>query len=235
MGTMRSILISAGDTWVAPLTVSGVFLYEVGGGSGAGSAEFCGGRPITVVPGDSYVVVVGTKGLGAEEPGLATPGGYSLFAGLKALEGGVWRGGNTGADSAGRGGGTGGGIPVGSGDNGTWPANQPVQEAMHYWGGASGSGGPPLYTGTGPNSSGGALSAPGADIGGLRGGGGSGGSIWGTTDGADAQSGPPIPNREANADPTHYGCGAGGTGGGDVGGSDGGDGAGGAVVLIWFQ
>lgn len=241
MAKLHSVLFAADDSWLCPDNVSAVWLTMTGGGigssaarnrfsflgasAGGGSAELCVNKLVSVTPGVTYTVTVGTASAGsgyAIMPALPTP---SEFAGFITLGSnlypfvGVYTPGCRGA-----GGGVGGstGADAGGFDHGG------RRECGHYTGGSGGSfhdGGENLYQNHGVL--GGVPAGEGSTVGGLEGGGCGGGTIWGGNNGSSGD--------EANLGPniTHYGAGAGGTGEPSDGTLFGGAGSPGAVILMW--
>lgn len=249
---IKSVIIAPGQvaytsagtyTWVAPAGVTMVSVVAVGGGGGSsrqGSGASAQGaglgwkNNISVVPGQSYTVVVGaggTKGASIGVPG--NNGGNSYFISLSDVAGK----GGTGANNSGP---NGGYVGDGGGTGGWGQGN-----GASYSAGGGGAGG---YTGNG-----GAGAAPGngsTGQAGSGGGGGGGGSALSSFAGGGGGVG--IYGQGANGAGGGYGStlysGKGGSGGGNGGGqNDGsgglyggggaynsnGGGAGGAVRIIW--
>lgn len=204
-------------TWVAPVGVTSVSVVCVGGGAGQttvnGEYSAYGGaggglgykNNISVVPGQSYTVVVGAGGA------ADTSGGNSYFIGTSTVAG--FRGAlTTGGTYTGDGGGNGGG----GGLQGTYGGERGV-------GGGGGAGG---YSGNGGK--GGDMNIPG-DSGNGGGGGGGGGREYG---GAGGGGGVGILGAGSSGGGGTYYASAASGGGAGSGGSDGGyggqNGAGGA-------
>ena len=168
-------------TYIPAAGITSVSVVCVGGGGAAGSA---GGTPrgggggalafknnITVVPGVSYTVVVGNRGLGSNSSGLSTSGGASTFTasfGTCTAGGGV-----RGFDVPGA-----GGSPSGSFDGGG-SGGTGGQINLSTRGGGGGAGG---YSGNGGNGGNGSDVVRGNGGNGSGGGGGGGGA--GNTPGA---------------------------------------------------
>ena len=235
---------SAGTyTWVAPAGVTKVSVVAVGGGGGASrqgsgySAQGAGlgwKNDITVVPGQSYTVVVGaggTKGASIGVPG--NNGGNSYFISSTVVMGNGGTGGNNSGPN-------GGYVGDGGGNGGSGQAH-----GGSYSAGGGGAGG---YTG---NGGAGATPASGstgqAGSGGGGGGGGSALSSFGGGGGGVGIYGQGANGAGGGYGPTLY-AGKGGSGGNNGGGqNDGsgglyggggsynsnGGGAGGAVRIIW--
>lgn len=182
-------------SWVAPSGVTSVSVVAVGGGGGSGNqtassrqASGAGGglgykNNITVVPGNSYTVVVGAEGqIGS--PGTA--GGDSYFINTSTVKGGGGGGGSqntrpSGGTYTGDGGGNGG---AGALSANSWGQGGTINDGWHCGAGGGGAGG---YSGAGgaggdaassPGSSGGQNGAAGS--GGGAGGGAGGGGQWGS-------------------------------------------------------
>lgn len=159
--------------WTAPDNVTSVSVVAVGGGGGssATSSGGCGGgggglgwrNDITVVPGQSYSVVVGDGGAKSKDSDVnASAGGSSYFIDIATVCGFGGLGGDR-DDSGGL-----GGAYVGDGGGG---GGTGATEAT-YAGGGGGAGG---YSGSGGNGGSYAQSGTAGD-GGAGGGGGGGGS-----------------------------------------------------------
>ena len=223
-------------TWVCPIGVTSVSALVIGGGGGglnvagvSGGVSGGGGggglgykNNITVVPGQSYTVVVGA---GASHTSVGSPsenGGQSSFNGTY-----IATGGNGGTTSVGGAGGTHSGCD-GGGNGGTGAATGRVER----WQGGGGAAG---YSGNGGNGGEG-VDAPTAGIGGGAGGGwsysGGGVGIFGqgangaaaTNDGATGFGGSGGENGDNGTGAGNYG---GGGGGNSVSGGSG------AVRIIW--
>jgi hypothetical protein len=247
-------------SWTAPAGLTSVSVVCVGGGGGGVSADGSGGNGgaggglgwknnITVVPGQSYTVVVGTGGFRTTGGAGATAGagGDSYFINTSIVAGFGGLGGisrvtafREGGSYTGDGGGNGGGV-----QNSNSTAD------------ATGGGGAGGYSGNGGN--GGSINSAGSDG---QGGGGGGGAAGGSSDAAGAGGGVGIYGEGASGAAGTYGGANGGPGGGGSGGADGsadpgssvrpstggayggggggaelnnenGPGAGGAVRIIW--
>jgi hypothetical protein len=122
----------AGTSWTAPASVTVLQLLVVGGGGGGGCDNGGGGGAggvrydgaYTVVPGNSYAVVVGNGGAGGPNGSTAGSNGQnSSFSTFVALGGG---GGASLSTNTGLNGGSGGGgcRATGSGNGGTGTAGQ---------------------------------------------------------------------------------------------------------------
>jgi len=236
-------------TWTAPTGVTSVSAVAIGGGGGGGQNSTGGPHGggggglgwknnITVVPGQTYTVVVGQAGAGASGSSGSGhdgfDGGNSYFISLATVSGSGGAGGLGSSGTGGLGGtyaGDGGGRGGDSGGQGT------------VWGGAGGAGG---YTGNGGN---GGRGGPGSD--GLGGGGGGGGSdSWGYAGGGVGIYGQGVSGLGGTTSASGQGGSGGdvGTGGGSSGGGAGGlygggggtgsftaagSGGSGAVRIIW--
>lgn len=255
-------------SWTAPAGVTSVSVVCVGGGGGGvtGTSGWPGGgggglgykNNITVVPGNSYTVVVGAGGSGyIGNAASATNGGDSYFISAATVKGGGGQAPDNedmrftsanGGDYVGDGGGNGG--------NG-FPPSMPDQGGDGAGGGGAGG-----YSGNGGDGSEDALSSGNNGAGGGGGGGGGnethplgfggGVGVYGQgTSGAGASSGNPgaggnagsggsdtdVPNTTPNL--KAYGGGGGGGDGGTSGTTGSGtnepefDGADGAVRIVW--
>lgn len=251
----KSQLFTSSGTWTAPEGVSAVIVASVGGGGGTaksdsecapgggGSGEMMMGKMIPVIPGTTYDIIVGTKGLASSNVSQGVrptiEAGPSTFFGFRTLGAKNYESpiGNACALNSGAGGGVGGNVGMQVGDgiaahNGVFIGHL---EARHFTGGTAG--GP----GGGYNESAGVAggTVPTRGLPTLTsfttaGGGGGGGTYWGGTNGGDYQTPTPIPHAAAN----HYGAGAGGPGAqgpGNPGKNEGGDGAGGCVLIMWYD
>ena len=233
----ENVYTTAGTfTWVCPIGVTSVSALVIGGGGGglnvagvSGGVSGGGGggglgykNNITVVPGQSYTVVVGA---GASHTSVGSPsenGGQSSFNGTY-----IATGGNGGTTSVGGAGGTHSGCD-GGGNGGTGAATGRVER----WQGGGGAAG---YSGNGGNGGEG-VDAPTAGNGGGAGGGwsysGGGVGIFGqgangaaaTNDGATGFGGSGGENGDNGTGAGNYG---GGGGGNSVSGGSG------AVRIIW--
>ena len=196
-------------SWIAPAGVTSVSVLAVGGGGGGGYTWSSGGggggglgwkNNISVTPGQSYTVVVGTGGPPSNNAtDAAAAGGTSYFISTATVAG--YGGGRGGPNATAYGGGYGGGYfgdSGGRGGNGAYDGN---------W--ARGGGGAGGYSGQGADNGGGNQTAYPAASG--SGGGGATG-YYSSTYGTPAGGGVGI-----------WGRGADGTGGG-VGGGSGGSG-----------
>lgn len=242
-------------TWTCPANVTSVSVLCVGGGGGGGYGDsFSGGgsggnlryvNNISVVPGNSYTVVVGAGGLtGTSVSQTGTNGGDSSFngstvvakggvgggtsAGVAPTSGNVGTGGNGGSGGAAVGDAGGGGAGGYSGNGGSGGSNYGGTAATAGSGGAGGGGGSAtggtggggvgLY-GEGSNGAAG-TSRPANQSGSVQGGGGSGGN------GSMTQL------LYIGSVPNKNGADFGGGGGGGWGGVYG-NGGNGAVRIIW--
>ena len=209
-------------SWVCPVGVTSVSVVAVGGGSRAGGS-LAYKNNITVVPGNSYTVVVGAGVKGTASGGdssFSWPSNTMTAGGAPNTTGGsrsgTYDGGGNGGQSTQGGGGGAGGY---SGNGGNGIANARGQAGSGGGGGAGGQGG---GAGLGGGGGGGVglLGQGGNGGGGLNsqaGGGGSGG--------ADGSPG----NFSSGGDGGAYG----GGGGPSSGTSSVGTGGGGAVRIIW--
>lgn len=153
--TVKSAIYTETGSWTVPANVTSVDVFIMGGGGGAGGnltydtgyTSFGGGggagrlkkQQLTVTPGQSITVTVGTGGAagvdrtgsGSETGGVGSNGGTTSFGTLLSVTGGnggtggsVAQGGNGGAGSAGGGGGSnrsgGSSGSGGSGGNGDY-------------------------------------------------------------------------------------------------------------------
>jgi len=166
-------------TWVAPTGVTSVAVVAVGGG-GSGSCDtpstgpYAGGggaglgykNNITVVPGNSYTVVVGAGGLGYNGSGTftgyANSGGDSYFISTATVKGGGGGGGRSTARPGGA-----------NGVGGTYTGDGGGNGGSGYPSPSAGGGGAGGYSGSGGN--GGARDGGPASTSGSGGGGGGGG------------------------------------------------------------
>lgn len=249
-------------TWIAPAGVTSVSVVVVGGGQGGSRKYACapctenrtcrgssgrGGHlsyknNISVVPGSSHTVAVGSGGAGRTQTGFCCgiAGGNSYFINTSTVNA---RGG--GGDSAGQpanagdvsavggsgnnctacsqgagGGGAAGYVPNGEGRGGGSGGSGPGQNAPTGSGGGGGGDGGNQYTNAG-GSGGGGVGILGLGSTGNRGNGGGGGSC-----GASGQAGPTNNGGNGGA----YG---GGGGASSLSGTQGGNGGSGAVRIIW--
>lgn len=199
------------SSWTAPENVTSVCVVCVGGGGGGSSDTEAGGggaggglgwkNNISVVPGNSYTVVVGAGG----NPG--SNGGDSYFINTSTVAGyggehGLYEERSTGGGYVGDGGGNGG-------DGGT------VFSGESLCGGGGGAGG---YSGNGGQ--GGNAVFPGTGSSG-SGGGGGGGGAGGVSDSAGGGGGVGILGEGSNGAGGSYTGGNGDGGGGGSGGTDG--------------
>lgn len=176
-------------SWVAPAGVTSVSVVAVGAGAGAGAYGGGGGggalaykNNITVVPGNSYTVVVGA-GSAVADPGTAAQGGNSSFAaGFGTMTaGGGFGGSTTGSPSYGGAGGAGGtrsGTFDGGGSGGSGGTSQPRTSGNWNMAGGGGAGG---YAGNGGNGGDSSPSSVSPGTAGSGGGGGGGGGGRDTT------------------------------------------------------
>jgi hypothetical protein len=247
----QKVYTTAGTySWTCPADVTRISIVTVGGGGGGGygpngAAGGGGGglgwKNLTVVPGNSYTVVVGAGGTGATVSGNSGGnGGNSYFINTSTVCG---FGGTGGAVSTTAG--TGGSY---TGDGGGSGGTSPARVASGYSHGGGGAGG---YSGNGSdggyrNTTGTTVNPADGEGGGgnggaastSSGGGGGGVGIWGsgasgttsTAGGSNGENG-----RSGTSATTTYKAQGGGFGGGG-GGSDlneAGNGGSGAVRIIW--
>ena len=167
-------------SWTAPTGVTSVSAVAIGAGGSGSSGSTAGGggglgwkNNITVVPGQSYTVVVGAGNTPANLAGNGVTGGDSYFISLATVKGGGGGGGT------GLGGGSGGTFTGDGGGNGGAGGTIISGNGSGAGGGAGG------YAGTGgagANYYFGATSGPAAGAG-SGGGGGGGGVAFGDTNG----------------------------------------------------
>lgn len=200
-------------SWTCPDGVTSVSVVCVGGGGGGGSTGFSGGggggggglgwkNNITVVPGNSYTVVVGISGTRDS----TTHGGDSYFIDSSTVAG---LGGLSSTDASG---GTGGGYVGDGGGNGGTPNNSGTADST----GGGGAGG---YSGNGGGS---AINTNGTAG---SGGGGGGGGAGGSSDAASGGGGVGLEGEgSSGAGGVYTGGDAGAGGGGGSGGTAGGAG-----------
>lgn len=101
LGNSQRFTTSGSQTFIAPANVTKIFvtLVGAGGGGGGGFSNPQGGgggggatllrHPYTVIPGNSYTVVVGAKGIGGTPGGNGTSGTSSSFDGVLIANGGT--------------------------------------------------------------------------------------------------------------------------------------------------
>lgn len=195
-------------SWVAPTGVSSVSAVVVGGGGGgdstgslsrgAGGGALAYKNNVSVTPGSSYTVVVGSGGLGAfwnsRSSADSTNGGLSSVFGVSA------GGGIKGASGAAGGTATGGDANRSGGEGGPSPAGQ------------TGGGGAAGYSGNG--GAGGTSAGNGVSGSGGGGGGGGSGNPWGA---GGQGGGVGILGEGSNGTGGSSGTSAGGGGGGSGG------------------
>lgn len=241
-------------SWVAPTGITSVSYLVVAGGAGGGSGYGGGGGgaggvltgTLSVTPGASYTVTVGSGGAGASGAlnsgygGLGGAGGNSVFSTFTAIGGG---GGNYGGGASGGSGGGGGGNGGAGGGAGTggqgYNGGAAVAGPVNYGGGGGGGAG-----GAGsqaPSSQNGGTGGPGytssisgsshtyAAGGGGGGEGGTGGSGGSSNTGGHGGGGG---GNVGITSPTYYGSGGGG-GGGSPGGQSGTSGYQGIVIISY--
>ncbi len=238
---------TSNSSWVAPTGVTKVFVTGIGGGGGGqgqstdsncrgeggGGGQFVVRQMVSVTPGQSYTVTIGTGGVGGGGSCAYGGDGTSSSFGTLVLPGGL--GGKnpfyTGRSSSSASGGSGGGVPS-LGIGGSYDVGMGLQ---------GGSAGEPGLCGASsgvasgysyPHSSGGGgYGGDGGNAGGLNWAGGGGGGLW--------CSPAPMPYQVKGEDATLSGRGGvgWGAGGGACGYSSnctkGGDGAQGVIVLEW--
>jgi hypothetical protein len=243
-------------SWTCPEGVTSVCVVCVGGGgggtqSGSGRSGAGGGglgwkNNISVTPGSSYTVVVGSGGTRGVSTGAATAGGNSYFISAATVAG---LGGGAASSTTVGGNGSGGGYVGDGGGNG---GDGGVATGSTSAGGGGGAGG---YTGNGGNGGGtsedgsrgagggggGSAGAGSADAGGggggvgIKGQGGTG--RGGPFDNANGDLGEPgsggSPGLNGDGPQGDGGAYGGGGGGADNTGNEHGNGAGGAVRIIW--
>ncbi len=243
----RTAFFDADGDWTCPDGVTAVLATMVPGGGGAtgagdlfnfngasggaGGGELMLGRPTAVIPGNTYSVVVGNRGIGAAYAVVPGNGTSSQFNGLIVLPGHGNH--DIGPGNSGAGGGV-GGSP--GGFSGAGFVSRGSREACHFTGGSGGSyasfyNGFHAAVGT---VHGGQLGFTGVDVGGggsfgHSAGGAGGGSIWGSNTGGNSRTTPP----DGASD--RYGSGAGGAGEPESGTNTGGDGSPGMVMLMWVD
>jgi hypothetical protein len=118
-------------SWVAPAGVTSVCVVAVGGGGGGGwaAANAGGGGALgyknnyTVIPGNSYTVVVGAGGVGRSRPNGALAGADSYFVSAAVVKGGGGAAGGAFSSFTGDGGGMGGGAGQAGGGAGGYSGN----------------------------------------------------------------------------------------------------------------
>jgi len=212
-GVYNSGTNSYSFTFVPPAGVTSVSVVAVGGGGG-GSLTWSGGgggggglgwrNSISVVPGQSYTVVVGAGGIAqGNATSAAAAGGTSYFISTATVAG--YGGGQGGSHSTSAGGGYGGGWV---GDGGGRGGDGAYNGAWNYAGGGAGG-----YTGNGgdaANSQSNGTAAP-------AGGGGSAGGYYSSTYGQPGGGGVGIFGQGASGAATGngYSGGNGGSGGGN--------------------
>ena len=200
-------------SWTAPAGVTSVSVVAVGGGGG-GSTVWSGGgggggglgwkNNISVTPGQSYTVVVGTGGVPSPNTTNAgAAGGTSFFISTATVAG--FGGGQGGPNSTAFGGGYGGGYV---GDSGGRGGNGAFQGSWNF--GGAGAGG---YSGNGASSDGGTggVAAP------VGSGAGAAGGYYSSTNGVPAGGGVGIFGRGADGTASGQFNGGGGGSGGQQG------------------
>ena len=148
----QSYTTAGSYSWVAPAGVTSVSVVAVGGGAAGG--RFYAGQGgslgyknnITVVPGNSYTVVVGKAGT-SNACCAGAGAGDSYFCSTSVVKGGKGRGGQTAGSYTGDGGGLGGGVgasssygPAGGGGAGGYSGNGGAG-GINTCAGSAGSGG----------------------------------------------------------------------------------------------
>ena len=200
-------------SWTAPSGVTSVSVVAVGGGGG-GSTVWSGGgggagglgwkNNISVTPGQTYTVVVGSGGPpSSNTTNAGAAGGTSYFISTATVAG--YGGGQGGPNSTAFGGGYGGGY---LGDSGGRGGNGAFNGSWNY--GGAGAGG---YSGNGADSNGGTggVSAP------TGSGGGAAGGYYSSTQGVPAGGGVGIFGRGADGTASGQFAGGGGGSGGEQG------------------
>jgi hypothetical protein len=158
---MQKYYIAGTYTFIVPTGVSRLLLQLTGGGggagggfdaSGSGDSYYPGGdggygggggffwQPVTVIPGQSYTVIVGAGGVGGQIGGNGSAGGDTSFGGAVNIAKGGTGGNGTNAGSSNGTGGTGGGwdgyngSPYGGGaPNGRVGGNGPSGAVKITW------------------------------------------------------------------------------------------------------
>lgn len=166
-GSATTDTITSTQNWTVPVGVYSITVEAWGAGGGGGGDTTTGGygggggagggysksTGISVTPGTSYSVVVGTGGAGganAASPGVGGTGGDSTFNSTTVVaKGGT---GGAGGTSGGASGGTGGASGSGTGDTKTSGGNGGTGATLGG-GGGGGSGGDSTGGGTGGNAS----------------------------------------------------------------------------------
>jgi trimeric autotransporter adhesin len=236
---------TSSGTFNVPAGVSCGFITQTGGGggaagqgAGAGASQICSRMPIKLIPGGTFSVTVGAKGLGAVGY-TNTPGGDSVAGGI-TVNGGHQPFPLSLNPRSGQGGGCNGAGDVGFNADGLLAPRFPVtstlpisggQSQVRWWGGGSGGGSGGAAKPDGNSGAPCVNNNPGAPSGGPWVGGnyssaGGASSFFGQG-GQGATNNSPIGH---NAIATHYG--AGGGGGIFV---TGGDGAGGVVWIEYIM
>ena len=242
-------------SWTAPAGVTSISVVAVGGGAGGGSGGYSGSgisgggggglgwkNNITVVPGQTYTVVVGAGGtgtsMGSSPPLVARPGGAggdSYFINTSTVKGGGGASSGTGGTYTGDGGGNGGLGSQGYASGGGGGSGGGAGGAGGYLG-AGGAGGAwegtPAGNGTGGSAGGGGSNSSGAN----GGGGGVGINGQGTSGTAANQLGNAGSGGSSGANGSNRTGGNYGGGGGAAQygfNSSSGAGADGAVRIVW--
>ncbi len=236
-------------SWTAPAGVTSISVVAVGGGGGGSSSWSnhggAGGglgykNNITVVPGQTYTVVVGAGGTYSTSP---TNGNNSYFVSTATVAGyGAGQGGsgstastvNSGGGFTGDGGGRGGNTSTtyDAGGAGGYAGHGADGNSVAAQTGSGGGGGPCSYSSTYGSGGGGGVGILGQGSDGVSGctlgtgGGGGGGS-----GGQNGAFGEPSSSQSANG--TIYGGAYGGGGGGGGTSFGGGNGGSGAVRIMW--
>ena len=201
-------------SWTAPAGVTSVSVVAVGGGGGGGYTWSSGGggggglgwkNNISVTPGQTYTVVVGTGGPPSPNAtNAAAAGGTSYFISTATVAG--YGGGQGGPNSTSFGGGYGGGY---LGDAGGRGGNAAFQGSWNIGGGGAGG-----YSGNGADNGGGNLTAYNAPVGS---GAGAASGYYSSTYGVPAGGGVGIFGRGADGVGSSSYFGGGGGSGGEAG------------------
>jgi len=211
-------------SWVAPSCVTSVSVVAVGAGSGGGGGGALAYKNnITVVPGNSYAVVVGAAGVSSGGGGCGTNGGFSRFT---ASFGSMTAG---GAQTVGT-------IANGGTPSGTYDAGYSGGYGSQAAGSGYNGGGAAGYAGGGGNTTFGGNGTAGAG----GGGGGGGWAYWGgggvgiLGQGANGAGGVGAQGGRGGSGGANGTCTTGGAYGGGAPGNPSGNLAGvGAVRIIW--
>jgi hypothetical protein len=252
--TIRSYTTTGTSTWIAPLGVTSInYLVVAGGGaggsagptmydsgSGGGGAGGVANGSLTIIPGTSYTLTVGTAGSGSSGRTRGANGSNSVFATITAIGGGGGSPGAAGNDGAA--GGSGGGSSV-SGAGGAGTPGQGFAGGSSTTSSGAGGGGAGGAGSASPNNQGGnggagfTSSISGSPV--TYGGGGGGGAYSGSPgpggSGGSSIGGAGGTNNSNGSNATGYGSGGGGSGGtyNTTGTLSGGSGSQGIVILSY--